>query len=69
VWCRDVLISTRLAIVIMQHNMLAASRIYKNISFTELGVLLGIPAVKVCAGTGGLCHAVYDTRALTMFVL
>jgi len=31
---------------IIQHNMLAASRIYTNIKFTQLGDLLGIPVVQ-----------------------
>lgn len=31
---------------VLEHNLLAASRLYMNIHFTELGVLLGIPASK-----------------------
>lgn len=36
--------STVLDKAVIQHNLLAASTIYNNISFTELGSLLEIPA-------------------------
>ena len=32
---------------IIEHNMLAASKVYNNITFTELGSLLNIDADKV----------------------
>ena len=38
--------STILEKAIIQHNMLAGSRLYKNISINELGALLQIPADK-----------------------
>merc|ERR1719487_842179 len=31
---------------VIEHNMLAASKLYKNISFEQLGALLGIDAAK-----------------------
>ena len=34
-------------LAVMEHNMLSASRLYNNISFEELGRLLGIPPLKV----------------------
>jgi hypothetical protein len=39
--------STVLEEAVMQHNLLSASRLYKNISFAELGALLCISAEKV----------------------
>ena len=32
---------------VIEHNMLAASKLYNNISFEQLGALLGIDAAKV----------------------
>ncbi|MQM13591.1 hypothetical protein Taro_046519 [Colocasia esculenta] len=32
----------------IEHNLLSASKLYTNISFEELGTLLGIPPQKVC---------------------
>ena len=34
---------------VIEHNMLAASKLYTNISFEQLGALLGIDATKVRA--------------------
>ena len=34
---------------VMEHNMVASSRIYDNVSFKELGMLLQIPCQQVCA--------------------
>jgi len=38
--------STVLDRAVMEHNLLSASRIYNNITFEELGSLLGIPPAK-----------------------
>lgn len=38
--------STVLDKAVMEHNLLAASRLYDNIYFEELGQLLGVPAEK-----------------------
>jgi len=38
--------ATVLALAVMEHNMLAVSKLYKNISFEQLGALLGIDAEK-----------------------
>ena len=35
---------------VIEHNLLSASKLYNNISFTELGALLEIPPAKVSAG-------------------
>jgi COP9 signalosome complex subunit 4 len=32
---------------VIEHNLVAVSKIYTNITFTELGGLLGIPSTKV----------------------
>ena len=37
---------TVLGTAVMEHNVLAASRIYNNVSFSELGDILGISALK-----------------------
>ena len=39
--------STILDLAVVEHNMLSASKLYNNISFEELGRLLGIPPLKV----------------------
>lgn len=39
--------STILDSAVIEHNILSASRLYNNITFTELGALLGIPGKKV----------------------
>jgi len=33
---------------VLEHNVLAASRLYANISFAGLGELIGVPTAKVC---------------------
>ena len=38
--------STVLERAVVEHNLLAASRLYANIFFAELGPLLGVPASK-----------------------
>ena len=38
--------STVLEKAVVEHNLLAASRLYNNIYFSELGQLLGVPADK-----------------------
>ncbi|KAL5469523.1 hypothetical protein EMCRGX_G030786 [Ephydatia muelleri] len=38
--------STILDLAVVEHNMLSASKLYNNISFEELGRLLGIPPLK-----------------------
>ena len=40
--------STILERAVIEHNLLAASKLYNNISFEELGALLEIPPTKVC---------------------
>lgn len=40
--------STVLSRAVVEHNLLSASRLYKNITFAELGVLLDITPDKVC---------------------
>ena len=39
--------STILEHAVIEHNLLAASRLYNNITFSGLGALLEIPAEKV----------------------
>ena len=39
--------SSILDIAVIEHNILSASRLYNNITFNELGTLLGIPGFKV----------------------
>lgn len=39
--------SSILDIAIIEHNILSASKLYNNITFNELGTLLGIPGQKV----------------------
>ena len=45
-----VLGSTIVDRAVIEHNLLSASKLYNNISFTELGALLEIPPAKVSAG-------------------
>ncbi len=39
--------SSILDAAVIEHNILSASRLYNNITFTELGALLGIAGKKV----------------------
>lgn len=39
--------STVLARAVQEHNVLAAARVYTNVSFASLGVILGVPQAKV----------------------
>ena len=41
--------STILEHAVIEHNLLAASKLYNNITFSGLGALLEIPPVKVAA--------------------
>ena len=46
-WCCVVSGSTIVDRAVIEHNLLSASKLYNNISFTELGALLEIPPAKV----------------------
>ena len=48
---------------VIEHNMLAASKLYTNISFEQLGALLGIEATKVSALAGSRAHGGRSLRA------
>ena len=48
---------------VIEHNMLAASKLYTNISFEQLGALLGIEATKVSALAGSRAHGGGSLRA------
>lgn len=55
---------------VIEHNMLSASKIYTNISFDQLGALVGIPAEQVrcpppVEGGGGMGAACDATLADT----
>jgi COP9 signalosome complex subunit 4 len=45
--------STILEHAVIEHNLLAASRLYNNITFSGLGALLEIPAEKVSVALAG----------------
>lgn len=39
--------SSILDIAVIEHNILSASKVYNNITFSELGTLLGVSGYKV----------------------
>ena len=44
---------------VIEHNILSASNLYNNITFDELGTLLGIPGQKVRDWTYSTCTYMY----------
>ncbi|KAF3624561.1 putative BAG family molecular chaperone regulator 7-like [Capsicum annuum] len=53
----------------IEYNLLSASKLYKNISFDELGTLLGIPPQKVPNDVAKLFFLIFSVLELTFWVL
>jgi len=53
---------------LMDHNLLSASKLYTNISFVELGALLGISAAEVCHASRASASSATPTHTSSLFV-